>query len=1007
MANNKSPSSTSNGESLDGLTTAHFSPSAQSLSINTHVSAPNNVPRPIPGSFIDDYEVLEALGEGGMGVVYKVQFEGRFYALKLLLTPSKDFILRFRREAEIIGQLQHPHIVQLHTFQSEANWPYIVFDFVEGSTLHDFIRSRGPLSLSEAIDILDPIAKALNTIHSEGIFHRDIKPANILIRSEDSAAILTDFGLAKVTQLDSLTKTGEVLGTLYYMAPEQFTGQKCQVQTDTWALGLLLYEMVSGGKRPFRSPTPAAYAHSVLFNDPQSLSDHSLGLPPAIDLVIGKALQKEPERRYQSASEFIADCQRVLNNEKTKAQKPSLYQRFKQNWIRRFGRTSLAFFAVILVSSTLFGLNELSSFIQQKQRHSQFEADTIPQLLSIIERMKVQRRGLDSDIVRHLSSQKRELPCCQSASQLGQDISDLRTKIRTFKAQQAPSESWDARLSKVQQLQESMRLSTLIHQVKSPLTKKQFPTKHFQFYQALSLMLQQDYKGASNLLDDQSTHPKKLASAFQFAKALCLYQSGQFREAAFYFGELKSQGYHEAIVTQRLVDSLVQKSISEFYEAPVLKEKFSATLKRALSFSKFNQGKLIKRWDKLVQERFQSTENAFSNKNREQVYLAYRSFAHQYPKLTGLKLTKDHWEQCLRSARHRKNQAPLFFYCYQLQRIDPKFPFPKIFEFALDKNGQFNLLKLRDQLSVMFFLRRKTALEIFQFTYEASFHGIYLDLFEHGDIRRGIKRIGIIEERLTQEPANPLLQLWTSLNITHSLLLLNPKTYYSKAIKPLEYSHNHQKLLKPYRALALTTKVERLNLWAKGKEDKMTQELQQQCFKDLEKAIGFYHPCPETIYWHRKDLRLWRLKTRKQIRDVLPLVLEDLKQYRLLIQARYRRAKYHGLLEGRPAGLPYTWISGAFFEEKIAYDHQFRGLLYQFLGQLKVAEQDLVTSCEVLTEHQTWRVAVKVLQQTKNRELIQRLQIQINNLLQGKLEPADVNFFKVKYKELSLIKNLK
>ncbi|MDF1666051.1 MAG: hypothetical protein P1V97_30115, partial [Planctomycetota bacterium] len=349
------------------------------------------------------------------------------------------------------------------------------------------------------------------------------------------------------------------------------------------------------------------------------------------------------------------------------------------------------------------------------------------------------------------------------------------------------------------------------------------------------------------------------------------------------------------------------------------------------------------------------------------------------------------------------NQAPTFFYYYEIQRLDPQFEIPAKFEFALNDKGQFNLMKMRDQLSVLYFLKRKTATELFQYTYEASFHGLYLDLFDHGDIRRGVQKAGIIKKELTNEPASPLLQLWNSLNISHSLLNYYPDRYFIEAIKTLEYPHNHPKLLKPFRALALTTKVERINLWVKSKPTELKKERQEQCFKDLEQALAFHHPHPEIVYWHRKDLRLWRLKSRKQIRGSLPLILEDLKQYRLIIQDRYQRVKLQTLEKGRPPGMPYTWISGALFEEKLAYDHQFRGMLYHFLGQWKIAGEELVKSCEVLNEEKAWNAAVEVLEQTKNRALIQRLQIQIKNLQQGKLEPQDLVFLKTINEKLSLI----
>ena len=261
------------------------------------------------GRQIDRYRVTERLGMGGMAVVYKA-YDTRLerdVALKLIRTESipqdqhERLFKRFEREAKAQARFKHPHIVAVHDYGEVDNSPYLVMAFISGGTLKD--RLHGPVDWRQAIRWLIPVAEALSYAHQRGIVHRDVKPANILFDEEDQP-ILTDFGIAKVLETDeaTLTGTGLGVGTPEYMAPEQWQG-KTSAATDQYALGVVLYELITGLK-PFSADTPAAVA---IMQATEALAPPSgliQGIPETVEKVLYKALARDPQYRYENMDEF-------------------------------------------------------------------------------------------------------------------------------------------------------------------------------------------------------------------------------------------------------------------------------------------------------------------------------------------------------------------------------------------------------------------------------------------------------------------------------------------------------------------------------------------------------------------------------------------------------------------------------------------------------------------------------------------------------------------------------
>lgn len=267
------------------------------------------------------YKILEKLGEGGMGVVYKAQDTklDRLVALKFLpvhALSNSDDKERFIREAKAAASLNHQNIAHIYEIgesnESESGKQmFIAMEYIEGKTLEEIIHSKGgsPLPLKTAINYTIQIAEGLQAAHEKGIVHRDIKSANIMVNAKDQIKIM-DFGLAKSAGGTKVTKLGTTMGTAAYMSPEQAIGEKVDHRTDIWSLGVVMYEMISG-QLPFKNDYEQALMYAIMNEEPEPLTAMRTGVPILLDGVISKALAKDPAMRYQHIDEIPADLRTI------------------------------------------------------------------------------------------------------------------------------------------------------------------------------------------------------------------------------------------------------------------------------------------------------------------------------------------------------------------------------------------------------------------------------------------------------------------------------------------------------------------------------------------------------------------------------------------------------------------------------------------------------------------------------------------------------------------------
>ncbi len=376
-----------------------------------------------------EYEILEEIGRGGMGVVFRAQQTGlnRLVALKMVRhadLANDELLSRFRAEAEVVASLHHPHIVQVYDYGEDDGCPYLALELVEGGTLSDRLEGN-PWNVRRAAQLVEQVARAVHFAHEHGVVHRDLKPNNLLVSADgDPPEVkIADFGLARIfrDQPGGHTQTGALLGTPSYMSPEQALGRQSEIgpATDVYALGAILYELLCG-RPPYRGETAIETLQQVLLAEPASIYRVAPGLPRDVATICSKCLERAPARRYPSALALAEDLQRFLADRPIEARPATSLER-GWRWCRRNPALAAAIGSVAALLVTV----SIVSTWYSGQLSRQLEITTQAELAERAANEAAQLRLWDAYLA--------EIAARNASRQLGQRYAALETIDRARK----------------------------------------------------------------------------------------------------------------------------------------------------------------------------------------------------------------------------------------------------------------------------------------------------------------------------------------------------------------------------------------------------------------------------------------------------------------------------------------------------------------------------------------------------------------------------------------------
>ena len=327
------------------------------------------------------YELEEHVGSGGMSRVYRAhdRLLERTVALKILhehYSQDEEYVERFRREARAVAQLAHPNVVTVIDRGEHEGRQFIVFEYVDGENLKQLVAREGPLPAKQVIELGVQVASALASAHDRGVVHRDVKPQNVIL-SEDGMPKVTDFGIARSADIESVTLTGTVMGTSEYLPPEQARGEPVDVRSDVYSLGAILYELCTG-RVPFPGENPVSVAMRHLHEPVPSVRDRRPDIPPRLDAAIRRAMAKDPAERFGSMPELIAELEACLpslgDGEETIVLPPAVRARRRRDRARRSGARrvvralALSLLALLLVAGAAVGAFALAGLFDSSDR---------------------------------------------------------------------------------------------------------------------------------------------------------------------------------------------------------------------------------------------------------------------------------------------------------------------------------------------------------------------------------------------------------------------------------------------------------------------------------------------------------------------------------------------------------------------------------------------------------------------------------------------------------------
>lgn len=710
------------------------------------------------GAVLDGYQIVALLGQGGMGAVYKAHKNGVYYALKVLLSDEMgaNELARFEREAQAAAALQHPHIVTVHKLGYAQQCPYIIFDFVEGHSLDKEIQSGRRWTLGEAVACLKPIASALDSIHEQGIVHRDLKPANIMIRADDQRPLLADFGLAHAAQMERLTRTGEVLGTPAYMTPEQLTGEKSKAQTDIWPLAIILYELLTGGQRPFEAESSLALAQSILLKDPKPLPDSLGENKEALQYVMEKALAKDPSQRYHSAGEFIEDCARIDSGDYRLSDELGLIER-GQRRARKY-KWPLLIGTLLLVTLVLGGS---AVFLQQREKDAQdsWRAARIKELKALQSQSQDYPSHFAKELLRRLtqSPSETDVNSANEGQKFAKAVADYRLFFEGEKAKHEPKvvSVVAKELSKLEKLARSWDALVALSPSKETKAFVEVDKRFQNLLLGYQSALNENWKLAEEEFSQDNIEDKDLASVACLASLYAQSRGGRSLKALQRLREFfpALTGPFRSAADRMELDFIIQGILEEALSPRLISEVIAPLEKKWKS-----EGQALEAWkrlNKLIQEGFQRQLSARRPlKKLALIYMNIHESSRHNPslKLAPLDARLARYLAKRASSQPGSTMAQVFY--LELKRLDPQAEIPRAYS-GYDENRNFSY----QALTVAFNL--KNPRDFCSLLVELSRHNFFLPETSSKYIRRvENEKIRCLSDDLKRYPRDPFLRFW-------------------------------------------------------------------------------------------------------------------------------------------------------------------------------------------------------------------------------------------------------
>ncbi|MDF1665926.1 MAG: serine/threonine-protein kinase [Planctomycetota bacterium] len=910
------------------------------------MNSPSGVHRlPTVGQVIDGFRIVQSLGQGGMGAVYKVERQGHFYALKVILDPSQNDFIRFEREAQTLAATRHPNIVSVHSFQPKALFPYIIFDYVEGGDLSERLKENECWSLEEALRTLRPLADALDCIHAQGIIHRDLKPANILIRSSDQNPMLTDFGIAKNQNMETLTQTGEIVGTIAYMSPEQFQGEAVSPQTDLWALSIILYRLMSGNQSPFPGATLIESAQRVLLKPHIPLHSIAANAPKSLELIFQKAFAKSPAERYQSCQAFIDQCERVLNKDS------EIERQYKAQQASTLRALKMFAGVLVLLAAVVFGL-----FLKEQSWNS----SKTTMLRELTQNLKDQKRALPRQFIEHMGSDREQLPCCVEYSTFLTQLNDFEAEIGKKDSSTALFRQAKPLRNQLAKIQSDLPLFTLIHKSPEHMTGSANGKneRDRSLIKATQLFRDGDYDRAYQEFTAVPKVGPNWMRAMVFAKALTAFRSGNVDEASKLIRGLNGASNLPEPMKDLQYKIYMAQSINQLFNDPWAIEASSSTLSMAFKLRPRSAENTAQEWSKRCQRRFDEFVQD-KPERADALFVNHRKLTYQFPKLNDLVLSKKALTACLIGAERARNEGRVLMFVRRLRLLDKSAQVPHRVQFAFDTTGSFNVYQCVDSLVASTFTNQRTVMDMFNIVLEAQRHGVYLALVEDDKARKTIAKDKSLRTLFNNARFDPFL-IWWRVIFSNSWNIDDAENQ----AKSIEFVVQHPKTPGFLVAQMLTARISKLTIIAELKKSPVPEVDLKQCMKDLERVTTLPHPRPELAYILSYEAAVQERKTKEEIEPRFSNLILTLNKYLEAIDNRRRLSETKQLTQGRPLGVPLARDSPSILTARLSFFYEHVGELYHIQERYRQALDAYLKYCEVGINPNSFKIMLDCLEKT-------------------------------------------